>query len=197
MSNKIKSGLVLTVAALMATSALAQDSSGDRRRGDNRPGTERPNRDDKAGERRADRKPADRPVTQPSKPQPPVTQPPVAQAPDTRDRGTRFWPYGFGRGNSTPGIDREQAEQSRDINRGIRNGSLTQREADSLRAEQARIAEMERRAKADGVVTGEERQRIRSAQRAADAHIYEETHDRERANGGRGHYGWRPWFGRW
>jgi hypothetical protein len=193
MSKKITSGLVLTVAALMATSALAQDGSGDRRRGDNRPGTERPNRDGKDGERRGDRTS----VKQPTVEKAPVKQPVVTQVPETRDRSIGFWPYGLGRGNATPGIDREQAEQARDINRGIRNGSLTQREADALRAEQARIAEMERRAKADGVVTGEERQRIRSAQRAADAHISEETHDRERAGGGRGHYGWRPWFGRW
>lgn len=95
--------------------------------------------------------------------------------------------YRFGWGNwggsQTPGIDRRQAEQSQDINRGIRNGQITGREAADLRAEQARIAEMERRAKADGIVTRGERQVIRGAQENAQRHIYQESHDRDSAGG--------------
>jgi uncharacterized membrane protein YebE (DUF533 family) len=104
-----------------------------------------------------------------------------------------YWGWGS---NQTPGIDRRQAEQSHEINRGIRNGTLTAREAAELRDEQARIANLERRAKADGIVTGHERSVIRNAQQNAGRHIDQETHDRERA-GHRGGWG-RGWgWGRW
>jgi hypothetical protein len=99
-----------------------------------------------------------------------------------------YWGWGS---SQTPGIDRRQADQAQDINRGIRSGSLTSREASELRVEQARIAELERRAKADGVVTGRERAVLRNAQENASRHIYQETHDRERA-GHRGGWG-RGW----
>lgn len=102
-----------------------------------------------------------------------------------------FWGWGS---SQTPGVDRRQAEQSQEINRGIRNGSLTGREAAELRQEQARIAEIERRAKADGIVTGRERAVIRNAQENAGRHIDQELHDRERAGQRDGHRGgWGGW----
>ena len=107
------------------------------------------------------------------------------------------WLGGWG-GNATPGIDRRQAEQDRLIERGQRTGTLTRSEAAQLKAEQARIAELERRAKADGIVTRDERLQIRTAQQQAERHIYEESADRER-EGGRRHGGWwgRGWAGSW
>ena len=84
--------------------------------------------------------------------------------------------------------------QAREIERGVRNGSLTAAEAAQLRAEQARIAEMERKAKADGNVTRAERADIRKAQQQAEQHIWEESHDRERDHNKRGR-GWgRSWW---
>ena len=94
--------------------------------------------------------------------------------------------------NETPGIDRRQAEQEARISWGARNGSLTRHESQQLRAEQARIADMERRAKADGMVTREERMQIRMAQQQADRHIYQESTDNERRGSGRG-WGWGRW----
>lgn len=83
-------------------------------------------------------------------------------------------------------IDRRQAIQDHRIEQGRRTGELTRLEAWRLRQEQARIAEMERRAKADGVVTYRERQVIKRAQDDASRHIYQESHD-----------GQKSWWRRW
>lgn len=93
---------------------------------------------------------------------------------------------GYGGGSS---IDRTQAIQQHRIEQGRRTGSLTVFEAYKLRAEQARIAALERRAKADGHLSHAERARIVAAQRHASRHIYQETHDAQR----RGNWGgwWR------
>jgi hypothetical protein len=83
-------------------------------------------------------------------------------------------------------IDQRQAEQAYRIEEGRRSGELTRSEYASLRAEQARIADMERRAKADGFVTRHEARDIARAQHAASRHIYQETHDNQ-----------RRWYRRW
>jgi len=80
-------------------------------------------------------------------------------------------------------IDRRQAEQERRIQQGVRSGELTRGEYRQLEAEQARIREMERRAKADGHVDRAERARIEAAQNAASRHIYQEKHDSETRRG--------------
>jgi D-alanyl-D-alanine carboxypeptidase len=84
-------------------------------------------------------------------------------------------------GASADIIDRRQAEQARRIEQGQRSGALTARETADLKAEQGRIAELERRAKADGVVTRREAQMLDRAQDAASRHIYQEKHDDETA----------------
>jgi hypothetical protein len=76
-------------------------------------------------------------------------------------------------------IDRTQAAQAWEIEQGRQSGQLTRREYRELQAEQARIAEMERQAKADGYVSRRERREIREAQRDAANHIYIESHDRQ------------------
>lgn len=85
-------------------------------------------------------------------------------------------------------IDRRQAEQERRIQEGVRSGQLTRGEYRQLEAEQARIREMERRAKADGHVDRAERARIEAAQNAANRHIYQEKHDSETRGS------WRRWW---
>jgi hypothetical protein len=68
-------------------------------------------------------------------------------------------------------IDRVQARQQQDLEHKRHTGQLTRREHAALLAEQAHIAELERRARADGYISPRERQVIRNAQRAADSHI--------------------------
>jgi uncharacterized membrane protein YebE (DUF533 family) len=82
--------------------------------------------------------------------------------------------------SSTRGIDATQANQERRIQQGVRSGELTRGEYSRLEAEQARIRQMERQAKADGYVSPAERARIREAQNQASKHIYQEKHDSER-----------------
>lgn len=104
----------------------------------------------------------------------------VANATDYRGWG---WGWGWGTG------ERREARQEAAIEYGRRNGSLSAHEYRQLQAEQARIDALQRRARADGVVTWRESQQIRHAQDEAARHIYQETHDREGA--------YRPWYRRW
>ncbi|MCG2578903.1 hypothetical protein LZ012_18065 [Dechloromonas sp. XY25] len=80
---------------------------------------------------------------------------------------------------NTPGIDQRQANQERRIEQGVASGSLTPREANRLERGQQHVANMESRAKADGVVTRQERARINHAQNAQSERIYEQKHDRQ------------------
>lgn len=84
-------------------------------------------------------------------------------------------------------IDQRQANEAKRIEEGRRNGELTTREYFQLKAEQARIANMERAAKSDGVVTRYEARAIENAQDSASRNIYQEKHDGEK----------RRFFRRW
>ena len=79
---------------------------------------------------------------------------------------------------NTPGIDQRQANQERRIDQGVASGSLTQREANRLDRGQQRVDNMENRAKADGVVTPQERQRIHRAQDTQNRQIAKKKHNR-------------------
>jgi hypothetical protein len=89
--------------------------------------------------------------------------------------------------HDTSVIDSVRAQQRHRIERGRYTGALTRHEYRQLKAEQAHIAAMERRAKADGNVTYWEYRTIRNAQHAAARHIYAETHDGEVSH-------WRRWL---
>jgi hypothetical protein len=80
-----------------------------------------------------------------------------------------------------PGADleRRDAINNERIERGIREGQITRREAARLREQQARIERMEARARADGVVTERERVRIEVAQKELSRNIRFEKHDRQ------------------
>lgn len=78
----------------------------------------------------------------------------------------------------TPAIDQRQANQQRRIDQGVQSGSLTPAEAAQLERGQDRVQAMENRAKADGVVTPRERQRIRQAQDAQNRQIEKKKHNR-------------------
>lgn len=77
----------------------------------------------------------------------------------------------------TPGINHRQHHQHARIHNGVQSGELNRREATRLRAEQRGIRRTERRAKADGTVTRQERRRIDRRQDMASRDIYRQKHD--------------------
>ena len=83
---------------------------------------------------------------------------------------------------ATPGVDARQERQQQRIDQGVASGELNQREANRLERQQGRIQGMEEKAKADGVVTKQERRAIRSAQNHASRNISREKHDRQKAH---------------
>ncbi|KAB2919535.1 MAG: hypothetical protein F9K29_05635 [Hyphomicrobiaceae bacterium] len=94
-----------------------------------------------------------------------------------------YYDYSYSRSGR---IDAREAAQANRIERARRAGELTWYESLKLRSEQARIHRMERRAKADGVITRDEARRIERAQDEASRHIYRESHDDQQAR-------WRRW----
>lgn len=80
----------------------------------------------------------------------------------------------------TPRVDRREARQQRRINRGVRNGSLTAREARHLERRETKIRRDEAKAKADGTVTARERARLNRELSRDSRHIYRQKHDRRR-----------------
>lgn len=80
---------------------------------------------------------------------------------------------------NTPRVDQRQANQDQRIEQGVASGSLTQREANRLERGQQRVDNMENRAKADGVVTRQERVHLHQAQDVQSRRIYAQKHDRQ------------------
>jgi uncharacterized membrane protein YebE (DUF533 family) len=78
---------------------------------------------------------------------------------------------------STPRIDAREARQEDRIEQGEKSGQLTPRETACLERGQAHVQTMEANAKADGVVTNQERARINHAQDVQSRHIYRQKHD--------------------
>jgi hypothetical protein len=76
-------------------------------------------------------------------------------------------------------IDRTLASQNHQIEDARLHGDLTRREYRALKAEQEQIAEMERRALADGHFSKREAREIKTAQKEAAQHIREESSDRQ------------------
>ena len=80
---------------------------------------------------------------------------------------------------NTPRVDQREANQERRIDQGVAAGSLTPREANRLERGQQHVDNMENRAKADGVVTRQERARLNHAQNVQSKRIYAQKHDRQ------------------
>jgi hypothetical protein len=80
----------------------------------------------------------------------------------------------------TPRIDARQARQQDRIQAGVADGSLTRAEAHHLQQQQRHIRHAERHAKADGVVTAQERQRLAAMQDHASRSIHRQKHDAQR-----------------
>ncbi|MCX7257396.1 MAG: hypothetical protein NTZ64_11825 [Polaromonas sp.] len=78
---------------------------------------------------------------------------------------------GASQANSTPGIDRGEMQIGQRIDEGVRSGRITAREARRLHQREREIARHEGRAKSDGVVTPQERQRLRNELAALNAEV--------------------------
>ena len=87
-------------------------------------------------------------------------------------------------------IDAREGYQQDRIDRGIRDGSLTRGEAARLERGEQRIERYEQRARADGVVTSGERQRLDGMLDREGRAIGRETHDGQRADGRGDRDGW-------
>jgi uncharacterized protein HemX len=85
-------------------------------------------------------------------------------------------------GQRTPRVNRREWRQTTRIRRGVRNGSLTRREAGRLTQQQARIHRHEARIKADGTVTARERASLARQQNRASRNVYRQKHDSQRRN---------------
>lgn len=81
---------------------------------------------------------------------------------------------------ATPGVDKREAIQQQRIEQGVQSGQLTPREAARLEKGQGKVERMETKAKADGTVTRQERQRLHQQQDVQSRHIQREKHDRQR-----------------
>ena len=81
---------------------------------------------------------------------------------------------------STPVIDDRQKHQKQRIERGVSSGELTRKETRHLVKGQAELTRMERRAKADGIVTKYERARLHNKANAESAKIANNKHDKQK-----------------
>ena len=82
---------------------------------------------------------------------------------------------------ATPNLDKRQANQEKRIDQGVKSGELTKREATRLEGREAKLQADKQKAKADGVVTKQERVKLqREADRDSKA-IYRQKHDAQKA----------------
>ncbi len=82
--------------------------------------------------------------------------------------------------DKTPRVDKRQARQTGRIADGVLSGELTKSELKDIRASRKDIREAERAAKADGVVTKEERQELHSMLNDLSQDIFEAKHNKSK-----------------
>jgi hypothetical protein len=80
---------------------------------------------------------------------------------------------------NTPRVDKREHRQQRRIRRGVRNGSLTRREAARMERQQRRTRRLEAKAKSDGTVTPRERARLQRRENRTSRRIYRQKHDNQ------------------
>lgn len=85
-------------------------------------------------------------------------------------------------GTNTPRYDARQHNQRERIANGVQNGELTMRETRRLAAGQVHLNRVERRAKADGVVTPRERAHLQHEENQQSRRIYRQKHDGQDRN---------------
>lgn len=82
----------------------------------------------------------------------------------------------------TPRYDARQHHQRERIVNGVRSGELTMRETRRLAAGQVHLNRVERRAKADGVVTARERAHMQHEANQQSRRIHRQKHDAQDRN---------------
>ena len=82
----------------------------------------------------------------------------------------------------TPRYDARQQHQRERIVNGVQSGELTMRETRRLAAGQVHLNRVERRAKADGVVTRRERVHMQHEENQQSRRIYRQKHDAQDRN---------------
>lgn len=82
----------------------------------------------------------------------------------------------------TPRYDARQHHQRDRIVNGVQSGELTMRETRRLAAGQVHLNHVERRAKADGVVTARERAHLQHEANQQSRRIHRQKHDRQDRN---------------
>lgn len=82
----------------------------------------------------------------------------------------------------SPHYDARQQHQRERIVNGMQNGELTARETRRLAAGQVHLNRVERRAKADGVVTGRERAHMQHEANQQSRRIHRQKHDAQDRN---------------
>ena len=82
----------------------------------------------------------------------------------------------------TPRYDARQHNQRQRIVNGVQSGELTMRETRRLAAGQVHLNRVERRAKADGVVTARERVHMQHEENQQSRRIYRQKHDAQDRN---------------
>nr|HET7858590.1 hypothetical protein [Caldimonas sp.] len=84
-------------------------------------------------------------------------------------------------GTATPRVDQRESNQQARIDAGVASGQLNARETNRLDKQQARIASVEAKDKADGTVTKAERAELHRMQRRASKNVYAQKHDAQTA----------------
>lgn len=79
--------------------------------------------------------------------------------------------------NETPNLDKREVRQQQRITQGIKSGQLTPSETANLEARDAKLNADEARAKADGVVTKNERARLQHEANRDSKAIYRKKHN--------------------
>ncbi|WP_028104684.1 hypothetical protein [Pseudoduganella violaceinigra] len=80
---------------------------------------------------------------------------------------------------STPNLDKREDRQQGRIAQGIESGQLTAKEASHLEAREAKLANDEAAAKADGKVTRKERRKLQREANRDSAAIHRQKHDKQ------------------
>ncbi len=77
----------------------------------------------------------------------------------------------------TPVVKERQENQQKRIAEGVKSGELTAKETEHLEGREVKIQKDKKEAKADGVVTRQERAKLRREQNRTSRAIYRQKHD--------------------
>jgi hypothetical protein len=84
--------------------------------------------------------------------------------------------------DKTPRVNKREVRQQKRINKGIKSGQLTPKEANRLERQQVKIREEKAKAKSDGKVTGKERAKLSKEQNSANRAIYRKRHNQKKVD---------------